>query len=698
MLTISALTQTRRPLLQVVVRLLVISVVLAGLALPTTAQPVLAEAANTATLKLDGMSDRFSASSHTCLVADDGRLTCWGQGSSGQLGYGNTSALIDVGLATNPVNGGFVPLPPGRTVAAVSASNAHTCALLDNGQVTCWGAGAFGRLGYGNTNSIGDNETPAANPVNGGIVPLPAGRIAVAVAGTSVSTCALLDNGQVSCWGWGNAGRLGYGNTNSIGDNETPAANPVNGGVVPLPVGRTATALGGGDAQICAVLDNGSVTCWGYGNFGQLGYGNTNSIGDDETPAQNPVDGGLVRLPVGRTAVGVDASLRHTCALLDDGSLSCRGEGSNGKLGYGNTVTIGDDEKPDANPVNGGTVPFAPGRRVMAMAVGNDYTCALLTDTRLVCLGQTNGLAVDERVGDNEPASAARAIRLPVHRRVVQAALGAMVSCVLLDGGTVSCWGSNAFAQLGGFEANLVGDNEPAHISGGIQLPAERTATQFAVGSSHSCAVLDNGRITCWGLGSNGKLGYGNTNGNGIGDNETPAANPVNGGLVPPPAGRTATAVAAGRFHTCAMLDNGQLTCWVDGFAGKLGYGNQTKIGDSFTPATNPVNGGLVPLPARRSVHSVAAGQDHTCAVLDNGTVACWGDGASGRLGYGNTNDIGDNETPAANPAPGGIVALPGGRAAVSVHLGIAHTCAVSTTAPWRAGATVGMASSASAT
>jgi len=820
-----------------------------------------AGAAGTTTPALGTMSDRFSASNHTCLVVDDGRLVCWGAGLYGQLGYGNTSSRSDATVAANPVNGGFVPLPAGRTVAAVSTGNAHTCALLDNGQVacwglgsqgvlgygntngigdnetpaqnpvnggivplpgghtavaveayfshscalldngqvTCWGAGTLGQLGYGNTNNIGDDETPAQNPVNGGMVPLPAGRTAVALASGSAFTCVLLDNGQVACWGAASVGRLGYGNTNNIGDNETPAQNPVNGGMVPLPLGRTAAALGGGDAHMCAVLDNGSVTCWGNGAFGQLGYGNPNDIGDNETPAQNPVDGGFVRLPVSRTAVGIAGSFRHTCALLDDGSMSCWGEGTGGKLGYGNTVTIGDDEKPDTNPVNGGVVPLAPGRRVLALAVGRDYTCVLLSDTRLVCLGQTNSLAINERVGDDEPASAARAIRLPMQRRVVQAAVGASASCVLLDNGIVNCWGSNSFAQLAGFETSPVGDNETAHITGGVQLPGERTATQIAMGNSHACAVLDNAGVTCWGVGTNGKLGYGNVNDigdnespaanpvngglvslpsgrsavsvtvgdqhtcalldnsqitcwgdaadgqlgygntndigdneqpsgnpvnggivplpagrtaravtagagftcalldnwqvacwgsnifgeigygntNNIGDNETPATNPVNGGVVPLPAGHTATAVVAGRFHTCAVLDNAQLSCWGDGFAGKLGYGNQNTIGNSLTPATNPVNGGLVPLPAERSVLSVGAGQDHTCAVLDNGTVSCWGDGADGRLGYGSLTDIGDNETPADNPVNFGFVSLPGGRAAVSVQLGILHTCAL---------------------
>ena len=692
-----------------------------------------AEAAGTTTAALDGMSDRISAGSHVCVVSDEGQVMCWGPAAEGQLGYGNTTGIADTpGPAGNAVNGGMVPLPGGRTAVAVAAGNAHTCALLEDGQVSCWGYDAYGQLGYGNTNNIGDDETPAQNPVNGGLVPLPGGRTATSIAVMWRHTCAVLNDGQVACWGLGDSGQLGYGNTNDIGDDETPAQNPVNGGVVPLPAGRTAVAVSGTDVSTCALLDNGTVTCWGWGNSGRLGYGNTNTIGDDETPAQNPVAVGYVPLPVGRTAVGVAADYQHTCALLDNGQLSCWGDGSKGRLGYGNTNSIGDDEYPSANPVNGGIVPQPPSRRVVAVTLGTEATCAILTDARVVCWGQTWSLPVNTRVGDVTTAASAVAIPMAVHRRVVSLGAGAVTTCALADDGVLTCWGSNAWGQLGS-PGSVIGDNERANQAGGVPMPGERTVIAVSNAKVHSCAVLDNGQVACWGDGANGKLGYGNTttigdnetpaqnpahggmvplpggasavaisvghshacalltsgsitcwgnntwgqlgygNTNDIGDNETPAQNPVHGGLTYLPAGRTAVAVAAGDFHTCALLDNGQVTCWGDGAFGKLGYGNTLQINN---PSTNPYNGGIVPLPGGHTATAIAAGQDHTCAVLDNGQVSCWGDAVYGQLGYGNIIDIGDNETPAGNPYNGGIVALPAGRTAVAVATAVAHTCA----------------------
>ena len=153
----------------------------------------------------------------------------------------------------------------------VSVGNDQTCALLESGNVRCWGIGIYGRLGYGNTNSIGDDETPASvGDVNVGA---PVAQIA-----TGENTCARLTNGNVRCWGRADNG-LGYMNEETIGDNETPAsAGDVN-------IGASVAQVAVGRYHVCAVLTSGALRCWGAGYVGQLGYGNTKFIGDNETPA-----------------------------------------------------------------------------------------------------------------------------------------------------------------------------------------------------------------------------------------------------------------------------------------------------------------------------------------------------------------------------------------------------------------------------
>ena len=99
------------------------------------------------------------------------------------------------------------------------------------------------------------------------------------ISANEYSTCALLSNGNVRCWGYNPYGQLGYGNTTTIGDNETPAS----AGNVSL--GGTATQVTVGTYHVCALLSTGNAMCWGYGGYGSLGYGNTTSIGDDELPS-----------------------------------------------------------------------------------------------------------------------------------------------------------------------------------------------------------------------------------------------------------------------------------------------------------------------------------------------------------------------------------------------------------------------------
>jgi alpha-tubulin suppressor-like RCC1 family protein len=131
----------------------------------------------------------------------------------------------------------------------------------------------WGYLGYGHGNNIGDDETPAsAGDVN-------VGGAAVELTAGPFHTCARLDTGAARCWGLGPDGQLGYGNTNVIGDDETPAA------AGDVDVGGSVVGIAAGGVHSCAVLGTGAVRCWGWGYLGVLGYGNTDSIGDDETPA-----------------------------------------------------------------------------------------------------------------------------------------------------------------------------------------------------------------------------------------------------------------------------------------------------------------------------------------------------------------------------------------------------------------------------
>jgi cysteine-rich repeat protein len=380
--------------------------------------------------------------SHTCALLRAGDVRCWGVGSSGRLGYGNSN---DIGDNETPASAGNVNI--GGTVIQIATGGEHTCALLDTGKVRCWGRGTSvfglgGQLGYGNTNSIGDDETPAfAGDVN-------VGGTVIQISSGLFHTCALLSSGKVRCWGIGGFAQLGYGNTNAIGDNELPlSAGDVN-------IGDTVTQISTGNFHTCALLSSGRVRCWGSGGFGQLGYGNINDIGDNETPSS----AGDVN--IGGNIVQISTGVRHSCALLDSGKTRCWGEGDFGKLGYGNTNNIGDTETPSS--------------------------------------------AGDVNVGGN----------------IVQIALGGFHTCALLDTEKVRCWGDAGGGQLGYANTNSIGDNELPFVAGNINVGGN--IVQITAGSFHTCALLDTGKVRCWGTGANGRLGYGNAFS--IGDDETPAS------------------------------------------------------------------------------------------------------------------------------------------------------------------------------
>jgi len=217
----------------------------------------------------------------------------------------------------------------GTTVEQIAAGYLHSCALTSAGNVRCWGDSYYGQAGYPGTDFVAEDAVAAAGDVAVG------GSVQQVVTGSDFS-CALLTNGAVRCWGIGNLGQLGYGNTNNIGDTETPATQ----GNVNL--GGEAVQITAGRVHICALLTTGNIRCWGWGDAGRLGYGNETNVGD--TMSLLPSAAGDV--DVGGPVKQVVAGGSHTCALLVSGGVRCWGRGNSGQLGYGNTNDIGDTEVP----------------------------------------------------------------------------------------------------------------------------------------------------------------------------------------------------------------------------------------------------------------------------------------------------------------------------------------------------------------
>ncbi len=465
-----------------------------------------------------------AGSEHTCVLLDYGNVKCWGRNNSGQLGLGDTVNRGD-GPGEMGVDLPSVALGTGRHATAITAGTKHTCALLDDGTVKCWGSGNFGSLGLDDTTTRGDSAGEMGD--NLPTVDLGTGRTATAISAGSNYTCALLDDGTVKCWGRNSTGQLGLGNTQDRGDE--PGEMGDNLPAVNLGTGRTATAISAGLTHTCALLDNDAVKCWGYNGYGQLGQGNTTQRGDqagemgDNLPA--------ISLGAGRTGTAVSVGDYRTCAVLDNGGVKCWGAGVHGQLGQGATTNLGDgpgemgDNLPAVN-LGTGRTGTALGRRT------NSHTCVLLDNATVKCFGANGsgqlgiGNAFDQGDGPGEMGDSLPAVTFGP-APVIGVTSGNLHSCALVDVSGVegvTCWGENQYGQLGRGDTTDIGD-DPEDIflpvdlgfvvdttDPSVDLVAPTEGASYtqnrAVSASYSCddEVGGSGIDTCVGTVGSGSL------------------------------------------------------------------------------------------------------------------------------------------------------------------------------------------------
>lgn len=366
-------------------------------------------------------------------------------------------------------NGEVVPL---RYVISAALGTDHTCALLNTGDVLCWGSHTEGQLGYGD---LGDANVDAERPKLAAPLadrPVNIGGKAVQIASFGTHTCVLLDNGKVRCWGESNDGALGYPVYEPgpgmppdplliVGDNETPAD------VGDVDVGGLVVQLSVGSQHTCVVLDDGNARCWGNGDSGRLGYGSIDSVGDQEVPAA------AGNLNTGGTVVQMAAGGSHTCALMEGGTVRCWGRASEGQLGYGTKLFNGDEllgNEPGETPAEIDDVDV--GGTVVQIAAGGQHTCALLDTGNVRCWGDAArgalGYSNLERIGDTETPASAGDVNLGA--KAVKISAGGFHTCAVLETGAVRCWGYNQAGQLGYGNENTIGDTEAPTSVGDVPL------------------------------------------------------------------------------------------------------------------------------------------------------------------------------------------------------------------------------------
>ncbi|MFN3201590.1 MAG: thrombospondin type 3 repeat-containing protein, partial [Bradymonadia bacterium] len=448
-----------------------------------------------------------------------------------------------------------------------AANTRHFCAIFDStapglSNVKCWGVNVNGALGLGDTATRGDDLNEMGD--NLPFVDLNGSTI-TAIAGMRYGQCALLDTGDVKCWGENNVGDLGLGDREFRGDepNEMGANLPT----VDLGSVGAVTQLSPGQRHMCALFDNGRIKCWGNNGDGNLGQGdsqhrgdNANEMGDNLPYVDLGTENGQPLL-----ASQVASGGEYACALLTNGRVKCWGDNNQGQLGLGDLADRGDD----ANEM-GDNLPYVD--------LGTNDQGAPLTVVQLNAYG--------------------------AH------------TCAVFDDNRLKCWGLNDRGRLGlgntqenqGDDPNEMGDNLPF-----VNLGSNRTVQALSVRGSGTCVLLDNGGVKCWGYNGNGNLGIGNQSDRGYNNDMGNFLPEVNLGD-----GVNVAGLMSNTFASCVLTDDGRVKCWGD-------LPHDIKVGDRATdmgnnlPYTN-LGTGLTVVSMTSMVFPLCEDPDNDgiCADVDN--------------------------------------------------------------------------------
>lgn len=532
---------------------------------------------------------------HSCAVASDSSLWCWGHNDLGEVG-------------DNTQRDRSQPTRIGGTAqwSKVSAGDFHTCAIQTDGQLYCWGYDYYGELGGG---------TPAARITPAQIIDHATWR---EVSAGSRVTCGIKTDDTLWCWGDNEYGELGNGFT-------SPSATPIQ-----VEPGTTWVHVDAGGQFACGIKTGNTLWCWGDNTYDELGYTGTGS----PTPVQLGGDTDWTEIAVstitgcglrgttaecwgynaaGQCGIGntdytcapslvtgpvsawrsIEVGFRHSCGVADDGGLWCWGREYRGSFG----------DEPDAftvqpTPVQ---VPMAP-RTYARVSLGDSMSCALGDDGAIDCTGTNNYGQLGDGTGGARFAPT-QVVGLQGATAILTGGVEygyADFSCAALPG-ALWCWGSDYSAQL-------------AHDGLDARQPLLRDTIDFAElagGAGHACGQeRGTGELQCWGDNSFGQIGDGSTN---------PASTPFSHG--------TGWKKFAASYHSCAISETAELWCWGRGGNYQLGTGLAQ---DEHNP---------IPITSMVSPTQITAGARHTCSIDSDKLLWCWGYNADGELGLGDTDD-----------------------------------------------------------
>ncbi len=420
----------------------------------------------------------------------------------------------------------------------------HGCMLTDANELRCWGSDSNGRVANGG-NTIGDDAAELGNAI-----PAVALGDNLTVKDFDIGeghTCAILSDDSLKCWGSGNSGRLGHGETTSIGDSSDELGNnmpSVDLGNDALGVRLTAVKVAAGYQHTCAILSDNSVKCWG--DNGDHALGNDDPDGNDIGDDTNEMGDFLQAIYLGNDGIPVDifAGYENTCVAFDNNRLKCWGNNGSGQGGQARS----DDHIGDA------------GQDWQFSYCGNGNGPVVVSVTENTC-NNGQGYTIEYFIDENDNGSVDNGEFYRTRGECTTSFDSNLISQLnqyaLND---VECEGKGGFDWVAGVDVDNNGNfgNEMGDSLSFIDVKTSAPLKTLVIGYSAICALFEDHTLNCWGDSTEGTAGLDQEIlwGDDVGET------PLNAPEVDLGTDRYAVDIAGGGYQMCALLDNHDVKCW----------------------------------------------------------------------------------------------------------------------------------------
>lgn len=431
----------------------------------------------------------FAGGLKTCLITELEEAICFGSNLKGELGQNQTYNFSDLIVQSMPkINFGS-----GAKVKKLAPGRNHVCAIVDypaatparSGEVTCWGDNQYGQLGRG---SVVQLNAPLL--ANNSIAPIDLGSSAsgalkaIDISAGFEHSCAILENGSIKCWGSNGSGQLGTATTGNLGDASGEMGNALP---VVAVAGGSAVSISAGSSHTCASFSDGKARCWGDNFYGQIGQPNMDNYGKP-TSASNPKIGAMGSLPEIALGSGFNASEvvasfgARTCVRSQTGVLRCFG-----KTAVENSV---------------GSVSSFAG------LLGQCYRRNSDGEGLFACDGiSVPSIDVGGKSGD---MSALLPVNLGSGAEVKRLAVGLSFTCALLGDSSIKCFGKGNQGQLGraaGFVSDVPYASNGMPPAASLSASATEWPVDIAAGDNHACYVTNLNKVKCFGSSTSNATG-----------------------------------------------------------------------------------------------------------------------------------------------------------------------------------------------